>query len=404
MSWWTSWGGVYQGGALQNPDTGAQKPGPQTGTSDARVTVTDERAMGISVVFACTRILVQGGSTLPLKFYRGQQDSRELLEPNHYLWDLLKYKPNNFMTAKQFRQAIWTQRVLWGNGYAKIKWMGDRPVSLVPLKPEFMSVYRTTTGLEYHYRTENGVKKYSQRDIFHLKNFSADGIMGISVLSYARNVLGLSLSADRRAANSVNGNPSAILEMEQFPTPVQTKQLREQYGDNNITNEYKSDGGLVIIPGGMKWKGVSIPPDVLQLLESRQFQVPEFCRFMGVPSVLVDGAVGATAAWPASYEQQMQQFLAFGLRPYFDEWEDVIPYSLTTGPDKRDITAEHSVEGLLRADSAGRAAFYNSALQNGWMTTNEVRRKENLPPAPGGDEIRVPMNMGPAGDTNAEQT
>ena len=402
MSWWTSWGGVYRGGALQNPDTGAQKPGPQSGSSDANVTVTDERAMGISVVFACTRLLVQSMSTLPLNFYRGEQQDREILERSHYLWDLLKYRPNNFMTALELRQAMTAGRVLWGNSYSKIKWMGDRPVSLVPLKPEFMSVYRTTTGLEYHYRTDNGVKKYSQKDIWHWKGWSADGIMGVSVLSYARNVLGLSLSADRKAARTVNGNPSAVLEMDSFPTDAQKAQLRDLYGAGNVRSEYQSDGGLMITPGGMKYKGISIPPDVLQLLESRQFQVPEFARFMGVPSVLIDGSVGATAAWPASYEQQMQMFLQHGLDPYLVEFEKTIPDSLTLGADKKDITAEHSLEGLLRADSAGRAEFYGSGLQNGWMTVNEVRRLENLPPKPGGDELRVQMNMAPAaGGTDA---
>jgi len=404
MSWWTSWGGVYQGGALQNPDTGAQKPGPQTGTSDARVTVTDERAMGISVVFACTRLLVQSGSTLPLNFYRGSQADRQLLEVSHYLWDLLKYSPNNYMNALELRQSLFTQRVLWGNAYCKIKWMGDRPVSLTPLKPEYMAVYRTTTGLEYHYRTENGVKKYSAKEIWHWKGWGADGIMGVSVLAYARNVLGLSLSSDRKAANSVNGNPSAILEMDEFPTAIQKKQLRETYGDGNVTSEYKNDGGLVIIPGGLKWRGVSVPPDVLQLLESRQFQVPEFCRFMGVPSVLVDGSVGATAAWPASYEQQMQMYLQHGLDPYLVEFEKSVPDNLTMGADKKDITAEHSVEGLLRADSAGRAAFYASGLTNGWLKPNEVRRRENLPPEPGGDVLRAQLNTAPlgTGDNDAE--
>ncbi|MCS5950034.1 hypothetical protein LNO88_11795 [Klebsiella pneumoniae subsp. pneumoniae] len=42
-----------------------------------------------------------------------------------------------------------------------------------------------------------------------------------------------------------------------------------------------------------------------------------------------------------------------------------------------------SVEGLLRADSAGRAAYYTSALQNGWMSRNDVRRLENMPPIEG---------------------
>jgi phage portal protein BeeE len=48
-----------------------------------------------------------------------------------------------------------------------------------------------------------------------------------------------------------------------------------------------------------------------------------------------------------------------------------------------------NVEGLLRADSKGRTEFYNSALNNGWMSRNEVRQKEDLPPIAGGDIYTV---------------
>ena len=132
---------------MQNPDKGMQQSGPISGRSDADVSVSDERAMMVSTVFACVRLLVQTGSTLPLGFYRRSPDGRNSLEENHYLCQLLKYQPNNFQTAKEFRQALWTQRVLWGNGYAKIRWIGNRPVSMVPLKPEFMTVERGDDGL-----------------------------------------------------------------------------------------------------------------------------------------------------------------------------------------------------------------------------------------------------------------
>ena len=41
--------------------------------------------------------------------------------------------------------------------------------------------------------------------------------------------------------------------------------------------------------------------------------------------------------------------------------------------------AEHNVEGLLRGDSLTRAQFYHSAISDGWMDADEVRRIENLP-------------------------
>ena len=56
--------------------------------------------------------------------------------------------------------------------------------------------------------------------------------------------------------------------------------------------------------------------------------------------------------------------------------------------------AEHSVSGLLRGDHASRSAYYVSALQNGWMTVNEIRELENLNPiGPEGDKHFVQLNM-----------
>ena len=394
MSWWANiFRGAFNAGALQNPDEGTQSSGPMRIASDADVTVTDERAMMVSTVFACVRLLVQTGATLPLGFYTRTEDGREPLAQNHYLCQLLKYQPNNFMTAKEFRQALWTQRVLWGNAYAKIKWSGTRPVSLVPLKPEFMQVSRGNDGLIYEYSTSEGIKEYPQREILHLKGFSADGVMGLSALAYARQSLGLSVSADRSAAKSINGKASAVLELDEIPNDAQRKQLRELYGAGNKTSEFMSDGGLMIVPGGMKYRGVSMPPDDLQLLESRQFQVPEICRFFGVPAVMIDGNAGATSAWPASYEQQVLSFLTFTLKPYLEEWEDKLPASLLTLKDRQNLFAEHNVEGLLRTDSAGRADFLSKMVQNGLMTRNEGRKKENLAPKEGADELTVQVNM-----------
>ena len=163
------------------------------------------------------------------------------------------------------------------------------------------------------------------------------------------------------------------------------------YGADANTHEFKDN--LMITPGGMKYRGVSMHPDDLQLLESRQFQVPEICRFFGVPTVMVDGAAGATAAWPASYEQQVLAFLTFGLKPYLEEWEDKIPSSLLSPAEQRETIIEHNVEGLLRTDSKSRAEFYASGAQNGWLKRSEIRSKENLPFVEGSDELTVQVNM-----------
>jgi hypothetical protein len=78
------------------------------------------------------------------------------------------------------------------------------------------------------------------------------------------------------------------------------------------------------------------------------------------------------------------------------------------------IYPQFNVEGLLRADSVTRSNYYNSSLNNGWMSRNEVRAKENLPPIEGGDTYTVQSALMPLdkvgsnytnnGDKSNEQT
>jgi hypothetical protein len=56
---------------------------------------------------------------------------------------------------------------------------------------------------------------------------------------------------------------------------------------------------------------------------------------------------------------------------------------------------EHVVEGILRADSAGRAELYTKLFYIGGLTINEIRKRENLDPVEGGDRAFVPLNVQP---------
>jgi phage portal protein BeeE len=42
-------------------------------------------------------------------------------------------------------------------------------------------------------------------------------------------------------------------------------------------------------------------------------------------------------------------------------------------------TVEFNADALLRGDIAARATYYAQALQNGWLTRDEVRQLENVP-------------------------
>ncbi|EOW5942702.1 phage portal protein, partial [Escherichia coli O13,129,135:H11] len=73
------------------------------------------------------------------------------------------------------------------------------------------------------------------------------------------------------------------------------------------------------------------------------------------------------------------------LQPYISRWENSIQRWLIPAKDVGRIHAEHNLDGLLRGDSASRAAFMKAMGEAGLRTINEMRRTDNLPPLPGGD-------------------
>lgn len=387
------------GRGITNPEQGEQSSGSPGGIPATQVD--DDRALGVSAVWSCVRLIAETVGCLPLGFYERTRDGRRDLDEDHYIVQLLKRKPNQSMTPIEFREAMTLQLALWGNAYALKGFSGTsnnrRITSLIPLRPGSVRVYRMPTGeLQYHYETERGVTVYAQQDVFHLKGFSTDGIMGLSPLSMARHALGLSVAAESYSAGAFRngGRPLGTLNFSQFLTKEQRDQARKIYTE--ITAGAENNANAWVLEGGSKYEAIDIPPDDLQMLQSRQFQIAEIARFFRVPSHLINDSEKATS-WGSGLEQLNLAFLQYTLNPYLRAWESVISDSLLTSPDKRRVIVEHNVEGLLRADSAGRAQFYAQMAQNGLMTRNEIRRKENLPPKDGGDELTVQVNLAPVG-------
>ena len=150
----------------------------------------------------------------------------------------------------------------------------------------------------------------------------------------------------------------------------------------------------MVLEAGLKYQGITMNPEAAQMLQTRGFNVEEICRFYSVPPFMV-GHMDKASSWASSVEGQNLHFLTSCLRPKLVNIEQEFAHSLLEAFEFDDIYFEFAVEGLLRADSAGRAAWYNTALQNGWMSRNEVRKLENLPPIEGGDIYTVQSALVP---------
>ncbi|WP_193109110.1 phage portal protein [Klebsiella aerogenes] len=384
---WARMASILTGGRLVTPDKGSQMAGTSAHGVVGDSVVTDERNMQISTVWACIRLISTVTASLPLDVYQTRNDQRTKVDNDNPLAKLLRFRPNNFMTALEFREAMTMQLCAYGNAYAHVERnsIGD-VISMVPLMSANMEVRLSDNGQKiiYRYRRDTEYAEFSQKEIFHLKGFGFNGLTGLSPLAFSAKSAGVAIAMeDNQREFFANGAKSPQILM--TDGKVLTKEQRGQLEEN-----FKEIAGgpvkkrLWILESGFTTQPIGVSPQDSEILAARKFQVAELARFYGVPPHLV-GDVDKTTSWGSGIEQQNLGFLQYTLKPYLDRWEYSIERWLVKESEQGVIHAEHNLDGLLRGDSASRASFMQIMVNTGIRTVNEVRRLDNLPPLPGGD-------------------
>ncbi len=351
--------------------------------------VTPKKAMAIPIVWSCVKILSETVSGLPLKLYDDLPAGRAIAKGNSRAARLLA-KPNPYMTMLNFIKAIIVNMALRGNAFALIE-RNDAGefIGFIPLGADSVEV-NTDDDLIYWVTLKGERFPVSPEFMLHFKIFSADGINGLSPVEFQKEAMGLAKAAQSWSSRFMRkgGFTGGYVIYDNFLTAEQQAQVLDKFPkirDGDVEDIGKMgllQGGPKIVPAGMTQKDS-------QFIESQQFQEEALAGIWGVPLYLANRA-GKTSIMGSNLEQQTSGFITFGLSPYIKAIEDEINDKLFGGTTQ---FVEFVVEGILRADSAGRATYYGSALGgsggSGWMTINEVRRKENLPPLVGEEYDRV---------------
>lgn len=360
------------------------------GTSSSGKVVTADKVIQLAAAWACVRLISESVSTLPLKLYKRMPDGSRGTATDHPLYPVLCRSPNSEMTPSRFMLMLVASICLRGNAFIEKRMIGNRVVSLIPLLPQNMVVKRLDSGqLEYTY-TENGNKRVVPvKTMMHIRGFGLDGMCGLMPMNTGRDVFGSAMAIEESAAKVFeNGmQNSGFLSSKAALKDNQREALRKSI---SAFTGSKNAGKVMVLEADLTYQSVTMNPEDAQMLESRAFSIEEICRWFRVPPFMV-GHMTKQSSWASSVEGMNLLFLSNTLRPLLVNIEQEIVRCLLAGDE--DYFAEFSVEGLLRADSAGRSAYYTTALQNGWMNRNDVRRLENLPPIPGGDIYTVQLNL-----------
>ncbi len=373
--------------------------------SKSGIHVTPESAMGFIAVYAAVRLLSESVAQLPCNLYRrtdkkGNRDKAT----DHSLFDKLRHAPNDWMTAFDYHEYQQGALGLRGNSYNRVMRSGSGEIdAIIPLDPSQVIVRVDSNRMPVFDLLEQNEFNVPYSKMHHIAAFKTNAYVGLSPIQAGREGIGLALATEQHASEifSNGTNLKGTLERDwvQGAKPLGKEQvdaLKAQW--NKLYRGLGASDDIAVLQDGFKFKSISMSNEDAQLLASRAHSINEVARLYNIPPHMIQSLDKATFS---NIESQALQYVMYSLMPWVKRHEAAMMRDLLTQEERKDYYIEFNVSGLLRGDMATRFNSYAQGRQWGWLSVNDIRRLENLPPLSkdqGGDIYLQPMNMVDAGD------
>ena len=365
---------------------------PVSVRSASGMRVSPDGALRLAAVYACVRILSETMASLPVVVYRQRKDGGKDRVTDHWLYGLLARKPNRFQNPFEWREMLQGHLALRGNAFCQIIANPKGEITeLMPIHPDRVRMEVMDSGdFRYRVRMQNGDETVFPRgQIWHLRGLSSDGLMGMSPIELARESLGMALAAQDYGARFFTNDAKPTGGWIEFPGTFKDPEAKRVFRDSYQAAQSGSNRGKVLVlENGMKFHEVGVTNKDAQFLELRKFQITDIARLFRVPPHMIADLDRATFS---NIEQQSLEFVMHTMTPWAERWEASIEADLMLDGDQLEV--EFDFANLMRGDAASRSAYYQSGIQNGWLTRNEARIAENLNPLTGLNSPLRPLNM-----------
>ncbi len=398
--------GMEQRSRLENPQVplSAHNAAEVLGLSQpsaAGISVTHERALGITAFWCGVRAISQTIAGLDLKVYEKVDEKKRRQAPEHSLYRILHKRPNPMMSAFTFKELRAAHILTWGNNYAEIERdRAGRPIALWPLLPDRTGVEIKKINGKHQkvYHTEiNGTRIWLSSDrVLHVPGLGFDGMKGYNVIKIHRDSLGLTVAANEHGSQFYKNSarPSGVLRHPGKPEKAERVEIRDEWNQlhSGLTNSQRT----AVLWGGMEWQPTSIPPEEAQFLQTRELQIDEMARILNINPILLQHFTKATT-WGTGIAQFLVAFGKLTIAPWLERDEDVLDWDLFSESEREKYYTKYNLDSWLRGDPETQAKILEIERRNGVINGDEWRELKDDNPLPGGlgQAYYIPLNWAP---------
>lgn len=338
--------------------------------------------------FTCMRILTDSVSKLPLKLHQ-ETDNGTLKATNHYLYSLLKLRPNPYMSSSTFWKFVEFQRNEHGHSvvYMDTQQRGrhaGRIKGLYPLNMNDVEVWVDDAGiigiekaLWYVYKDEKGNEyKIKDEDALHFIGMTGNGLTGMPVKDYLKTLVENAQSGQSFVNSYFKGGLFAkgVLQHTAEIPPEKMDKMKTRF--ENMANGIKNAGKILPVPLGFSFETINNSMVDSQFLELNQLTMQQIAAAFGVKMHQINSLDRATHT--NIYEQQ-KEFYVDTLQPILTMYEQELTYKLLTNKEKENgFFFKFNVDSILRSSPKERAEYLKIMADAGFISRNEGRQSEDF--------------------------
>jgi HK97 family phage portal protein len=337
--------------------------------------VNHKSALKISAVYNAVEQISNDIAKIPFGIYSTENGQRQRLR-NHPADILISQEPNPIMTPFVFKKLIGVSLMLRGNALFYLQ-----PVTnsrQIAKYIDWSDVYDVREkDFEIYYYVKGYDKPLLSSEVLHFKQFSLDGICGISTIKYAALQLGLSLKTQELSITNYDnkGVRQGVIETDK----VMAKGKDAVIAGWRKGMAEKSADRVVVLDEGMKFKPITITPQELQLIEQARFNVEDIARWFNIAPHKIKSLQQSTNN---NIEQQSLDHVSDTIQPYVTNIEQEFAKKLLTSKQKATHYCKANLNVLLRADIKSRGEYYSKMLTAGAYSREEVRALEDMDKGP----------------------
>ena len=330
-------------------------------------------------IFSAVTRLSNSMATLPLKLYKNYEIA------NNVASDVLINDPNPNMTGFKFIRNMETSRNEKGNAYALIERdIRLNPTRLTLINPDFVEplIEQNTRELWYQILGEDGNRYYVHNmEMLHVEHIVAsNGLKGISPIKVLTNATRFDKAVREFSLKEMESAPMSFI----LKYGANLDEKKRQAVIDDFKRFYRDNGGILFQESGVEIEELERKYVAADTFVTERITRSRVANVFNIPVTMLNDTEGQSYS---SNEQLMRMYVDLTLMPIVRQYEQEFNRKLLTPSERKDgFYFKFNTKALLRADTSTQADYYTKAIRSGWMSQDEIRQLEDLPPQGGNAE------------------